>query len=115
MSESFWVITGSTKEGKLSKDLELAAQSTATIVVLMGMRKLPEIVALYNRLGISETPVGIIQNGTTRKEKIGLGTMENIMDVVSEKGLKSPAIIIIGKVVEAHPRLSELLAEISHY
>ena len=37
------------------------------------------------------------------------------MDVVSEKGLKSPAIIIIGKVVEAHPRLSELLAEISHY
>ena len=115
MSESFWVITGSTKEGKLSKDLELAAQSTATIVVLMGMRKLPEIVALYNRLGISETPVGIIQNGTTRKEKIGLGTMENIMDVVSEKGLKSPAIIIIGKVVEAHQRLSELLAEISHY
>ena len=40
ISESFWVITGSTKEGRLSKDIELAAQSTATIVVLMGMNKL---------------------------------------------------------------------------
>tara|TARA_B100000683_G_scaffold273684_1_gene319913 strand:- start:1007 stop:1780 length:774 start_codon:yes stop_codon:yes gene_type:complete len=112
-SESFWVITGSTKEGKLSKDLELAAQSTATVVVLMGMRKLPEIVALYKQLGIGETPVGIIQNGTTYSEKSGFGTMENIMDVVSERGLKSPAIIIIGKVVEAHPEFARILAEVN--
>ena len=111
LSESFWVITGSTKEGKLSKDLELAAQSTATIVVLMGMRKLPEIVNLYKRLGISKTPVGIIQSGSTHREKTGFGLMENIMDVVSEKGLKSPAIIVIGKVVETHPELTRVMAE----
>tara|TARA_B100001094_G_C18083221_1_gene746378 strand:+ start:287 stop:1066 length:780 start_codon:yes stop_codon:yes gene_type:complete len=111
LSESFWVITGSTKEGKLSKDLELAAQSTATIVVLMGMRKLPEIVALYKRLGIAKTPVGIIQSGSTHREKSGFGLMENIMDVVSEKGLKSPSIIVIGKVVETHPELTRVMAE----
>ncbi len=113
VSESFWVITGSTKEGKLSKDLELAAQSTATVVVLMGMRKLPEIVALYKKLGISETPVGVIQSGSTHKEKAGYGKMENIMDVVSEKGLKSPAIIVIGNVVETRPKLVEVLAEVN--
>ena len=113
LSESFWVITGSTKEGKLSKDLELAAQSTATIVVLMGMRKLPEIVALYKRLGISTVPVGIIQSGSTYREKTGFGLMENIMDVVSEKGLKSPAIIVIGKVVETHPELTQVIAEVN--
>ena len=113
ISESFWVITGSTKEGKLSKDLELAAQSTATIVVLMGMRKLPEIVALYKRLNISETPVGVIQSGSTHKENTGFGTMENIMDVVSEKGLKSPAIIVIGNVVKTHPQMMEVLVEVN--
>ena len=89
----------------------LRESCTATIVVLMGMRKLPEIVQLYRSLGIAETPVGIIQSGSTHKEKTGFGTMENIMDVVSEKGLKSPAIIIIGKVVETHPEMAVSIAE----
>lgn len=115
VSESFWVITGSTKEGRLSKDIELAAQSTATIIVLMGMKKLPEIVEIYKRLGISETPVGIIQNGSTINEVKGFGTMENIIDVVSEKQIQSPAIIIIGKVVETHSELSQVLAEVNHF
>ena len=115
VSESFWVITGSTKEGRLSKDIELSAQSTATIIVLMGMKKLPEIVEIYKRLGISETPVGIIQNGSTINEVKGFGTMENIIDVVSEKQIQSPAIIIIGKVVETHSELSQVLAEVNHF
>ena len=109
------MITGSTKSGKLSRDIELAAQSTATIVVLMGMKNLHEIVAIYKRLGMSETPVGIIQNGSTSKEATGFGTMENILDVVSEKKIKSPAIIVIGKVVETHPELTEVLSEINHF
>jgi uroporphyrin-III C-methyltransferase len=115
ISESFWVITGSTKEGRLSKDIELAAQSTATIVVLMGMKKLAEIVDIYNRLGISETPVGIIQNGSTSNEIKGFGTMNNIIDVVSQKRIKSPAIIIIGKVVEMHTELTKILVEVNHF
>ena len=114
VSESFWVITGSTKEGKLSKDLELAAQSTATVVVLMGMRKLAQIVALYTKLGLEETAVGVIQSGSTFKEESGFGRIEDIMDVVSEKGLKSPDIIIIGSVVETHPEMAKLLAEVNY-
>lgn len=111
VSESFWVITGSTKENKLSKDLELAAQSTATVIVLMGMRKLPEIVSIYKKLDCADTPVGIIQSGSTYAEKSGFGTMSNIMDVVADKGLKSPAIIIIGDVVKLHPEMTAVIAE----
>ena len=47
LNESFWVITATTRSGKLSKDMSLAAQSTATVVVLMGMRKLPEIMRMF--------------------------------------------------------------------
>ena len=46
-SESFWVITGTTKEHKISEDIKLAAKSNATVVVLMGMSKLPQIVKLF--------------------------------------------------------------------
>ena len=46
-SESFWVITGTTKSHKMSTDIALAAKSTATVVILMGMGKLDEIVAVF--------------------------------------------------------------------
>jgi len=111
VSESFWVVTGATKEGKLSEDLKLAAQSSSTIVILMGMRNLHEIVSVYNKINKLDTPVGIIQSGSTFKEKTGFGKMENIMDIVAEKGLKSPAIIIIGDVVKTHPEMAISFAQ----
>ncbi len=48
-AESFWVITGTTKEHKLSNDIQLAAKSSATVVILMGMSKLPQIVELFKK------------------------------------------------------------------
>ena len=98
-SESFWVITGTTKEHKLSKDVHLAAQSSATVVILMGMSKLGAIVRAFDKEGKSATPVAIIQDGTTEREKIGVGTIETIESIVEEQGLSNPAIIIIGEVV----------------
>lgn len=68
-AESFWVITGTTKEHKLSSDVCLAAKSSATVIILMGMSKLGEIMQLFKEEGKKETPVAIIQNGTTENEK----------------------------------------------
>jgi len=99
-SESFWVITGTTKEHKISKDVAVAAQSTATVVILMGMSKLAEIVAIFSENGKQNMPVAIIQSGTTAEEKIGIGTIETIEGVVAENELSNPAIIVIGEVVK---------------
>lgn len=98
-SESFWVITGTTKDHELSRDIHLAARSSATVVILMGMSKLKDIVALFANEGKSETPVAIIQNGTMVNEKIGFGTIATIDKEVERQGLSNPAIIIIGEVV----------------
>ena len=99
-SESFWVITGTTKEHKISKDVAVAAQSTATVVILMGMSKLAEIVSIFSENGKQNMPVAIIQSGTTAEEKIGIGTIETIENVVAENELSNPAIIVIGDVVK---------------
>ena len=99
-AESFWVITGTTKEHKLSGDIALAAKSSATVVVLMGMGKLSEIVALFLAEGKQELPVAIIQDGTTVNEKIGIGTVATIEKIVSEQQLSNPAIIVLGEVVK---------------
>lgn len=111
-SESFWVITGTTKRHTLSDDVALAAQSNATVAILMGMGKLNEIVSAFAKAGKGKIPVAIIQNGTREDEKTGFGTVDTIEKVVAEKQLSSPAIIVIGKVVEDRSILSEKITNL---
>ena len=112
-SESLWVITGTTKADKISNDIELAAQSSATVVILMGMSKLAEITALFRESGKKDTPVAIIQDGTTSKERIGVGTVDTIEMVVQELKLTNPSIIVIGEVVKHREQLLNLQLEIA--
>ncbi len=106
VSESFWVITGTTRQGKLSNDIALAAQSSATIVILMGMKKLEEITSVFKAVGRKDAAVAIIQNGSLATENLGLGTIDTIVDIVKEEQLGAPAIIVIGEVVKEHPELT---------
>jgi uroporphyrin-III C-methyltransferase len=111
VSESFWVITGTTSDRKLSNDVALAAQSSATVVILMGMSKLSQIIDLFQKESKGETPVAIIQNGTTAQEKIGVGTINTIQQVVTENKLSSPAIIVSGEVVKESNKLKGFYEE----
>ena len=112
ISESFWVITGTTSERNLSNDVTLAAQSTATVVILMGMSKLAQIVALFQDQSKGETPIAIIQNGTLESEKMGVGTIDTIEAVVTENNLSNPAIIVIGEVVRERNNLKAVYQEL---
>ncbi|MDF0715695.1 uroporphyrinogen-III C-methyltransferase [Muricauda sp. 334s03] len=110
-AESFWVITGTTKEHKLSNDVALAAKSNATVIILMGMSKLGEIMELFKEEGKTETPVAIIQNGTTENEKIGIGTVASIEHKAKEQQLSNPAIIVIGEVVNHRQNILDIQLE----
>ncbi len=103
MNESFWVVTGTTREHQLSSDIAIAARSTATIVILMGMTKLKEITEIFIREGKSNLPVAIIQNGSLPDEKMAIGKIHNIVSLAEAQQLSSPAVIVIGEVVQLHP------------
>ena len=107
-AESFWVITGTTKEHKLSSDIHLAAKSNATVVILMGMSKLSAIVELFTKENKSDLPVAIIQNGTREEERVGFGTIKTIENIVEKKKLSNPAIIIIGEVVKHRNQIIQI-------
>jgi len=106
VNESFWVLTGTTRSGHLSKDIAIAAQSSATAVILMGMRKIAEITALFVQHGKAETPAMVIQSGSRNNEKVVLGTVNNIAAKVKAEGVGAPGIIVIGEVVALHPELN---------
>ena len=111
IAESFWVITGTTSEHKLSKDVALASQSSATVVILMGMNKLDEIVALYQKNRTDDLPIAIIQNGTKTTQKKVVGNISTIVGLVKEHQLASPAIIVIGEVVKNASKLTSYMQE----
>lgn len=101
-SESFWVITGTKSNGELSEDIKLAAKSTATVVILMGLNKLKEIAAVFIAAGKFDTAIALIQNGSLPNENIALGTIETIVEIAKEEKIESPAVIVIGDVVKLH-------------
>ena len=100
VNESFWVVTGTTINGEISPDFYLAAQSSATIVVLMGRKKLGLITEYYKEIGKGNLSIAVIQNGTMKTAKSAIGTMNNIESFVLEKKIGTPAIIIIGDAVK---------------
>ena len=101
-SESFWVITGTTSKGQLSNDIRLAAQSTATVVILMGLSKLREITEVFKAEGKQDTAVAVIQNGSLPNERVALGTIDTIVDIITTEKLSAPAVIVVGDVVKLH-------------
>lgn len=99
ISESFWVITGTTRSGQVSSDIAIAAQSTATVVILMGMRKLREIQQAFAQQGKANTPVAIIQNGSLPQERMVICRVHDMVATAAKQQLGAPAIIVIGAVV----------------
>jgi siroheme synthase len=71
-----------------------------TIVIYMGMIKLPEIVAKFLEHGLSPlTPAAVIENGTLQTQRSIISTVGELCAQVEAAQLTSPAIIVIGNVV----------------
>ncbi|MEC5142300.1 uroporphyrinogen-III C-methyltransferase [Chitinophaga sp. 212800010-3] len=107
MAESFWVTTGTTRSGDISGDVELAARSTATVVILMAMNKLEQIMDIFMNSGKKETPAAVIQEGTTTSAKMVTGTVKDIALRARAENIGNPAIIIVGEVVSLQSLLSD--------
>lgn len=108
VTESFWVTTGTTLTGDISGDIELAARSTATVIILMAMSRLEAIMEIFSRHGKKDLPVAIIQEATTGRDKMVLGTVKDIYYKAQHEGMANPAVIVVGEVV----RLRNITAEV---
>ena len=110
VNESFWVLTGTTKQGELSEDTKLAVQSTATIVILMGIRKIAQIAQIFCEAGKENLPAMVVQNGSYDYQKKVLGTAADIAQKVKENNIGTPGIIVFGEVVGLHGEFDVLKA-----
>lgn len=108
-ASSFHVITGhegNHKNGATVLDYKTLAKEEGTLIFLMGLKNLPNIVkSLIENGKDPETPAGVLQEGTTARQKMAVGTLSTIVEVVEKEGIQTPAITVVGDVV----RLAEEL------
>jgi uroporphyrin-III C-methyltransferase len=113
-SESFWVITGTTRENQLSNDVIQAAKTSATVVILMGLNKLPEIVRAFKDQGKEDIAIALIQDGSLPTQHVALGTVDTIEEIARHEQIKAPAVIVIGEVVKQHRQFPWALSNFNY-
>jgi uroporphyrin-III C-methyltransferase len=93
-------------------DWDALAATGGTIVVLMGVGKLPGYTQALRDAGMAgETPVAMVERGTWPDQRVATGTLETIVDVRDEHGIEPPAITVIGEVAGERERVLEFLRE----
>jgi uroporphyrin-III C-methyltransferase len=104
-ARSFTVVTGYTKdEDELFDNWEHLAHSD-TLVVLMGMKKLPEIISRLYIFGRSpDTPVAIVEKASYQNQRTVIGTLETIVEKSAD--LAPPATIVIGELAKLGDKLA---------
>ncbi|MDC8453064.1 MAG: uroporphyrinogen-III C-methyltransferase [Candidatus Nitrosotalea sp.] len=82
------------------------AKAVDTIVIMMGLSRLEIISKQLISGGLSKnTPVAVIQNGTTNEHRMIKGTLSNISKKVIQAKIKPPSIVVVGKVVSLSDKI----------
>jgi len=108
LAGGFAVVTGHCAEGDRQDWAALAR--VETLIILMGLSRLPEIAAALLFHGrAANTPVAAIAQGSLPEERVVVGTLGTIAGDVALAGLKAPATIVVGEVVRVRQSLLSAL------
>lgn len=94
-------------KGKSSIDWARLATGVGTLVVVMGVKQLPAITESLLTAGRDpKTPVALVRWGTLSMQLTVVGTLDTIVDEANRAGIKPPAVIVVGDVVNLRETLS---------
>jgi uroporphyrin-III C-methyltransferase len=114
-ASSLTVVTGHEDPEKAESALDWSALADTvaaggTLVVLMGVRRLPDYVTALQERGVDPgTPVAMIQKATWEAEQTVTGTIGTIVDARDEAEIEPPAITVIGDVVSVREEVATWL------
>jgi uroporphyrin-III C-methyltransferase / precorrin-2 dehydrogenase / sirohydrochlorin ferrochelatase len=105
-AQSCVFVTGHLKNGTTDLNWELLKQPNQTVVFYMGLKGLDTICASLIEHGVSTTmPVALVQQGTTPNQRVLIGTLETLPEIVIKEKPKAPTLIIVGEVVRLGKKL----------
>jgi uroporphyrin-III C-methyltransferase/precorrin-2 dehydrogenase/sirohydrochlorin ferrochelatase len=106
-AQSCIFVTGHLKDGSMNLDWEALARPRQTIVVYMGLHGLATLCAELVAHGLpGDTPIAIVQQGTTKNQRVITGTLATLPGKAEVEDLHAPTLIIVGGVVTLRQKLS---------
>ncbi len=88
-------------------DWDALAKLSGTIVLMMGVqriRQFADVLLAGGRKG--DTPVAVIQDGSTRRQRVVRTTLHDVADDITAEDIRPPAVIVIGPVAGLYTELS---------
>ncbi len=111
-AQSCTFVTGHLQDGSIDLDWPALARPRQTVVVYMGLLGLPLVCARLIEYGrLATTPAAIIQEATRPGQRIVVGTLESLPELVTRNGLKAPTVIVVGEVVALRRELAGQAAQ----
>lgn len=105
-AQSCIFVTGHLKDGSVDLDWEKLAKPDQTIVFYMGLHSIDIICRELVRHGLPEdTPVALIQQGTTQNQRVYVEELASLPDVIKKEVIKPPTLVIVGNVVKLQKKL----------
>jgi len=104
-------VTGHESAGKKKETVDWAslAKLDGTIVILMGMSNLAHNMTSLVAGGLNpETPVAVIEKGSTDEQKTVVATVANVAEACGAQGIGSPAVVVVGNVARMRKVLGDL-------
>ncbi|SNR54712.1 uroporphyrin-III C-methyltransferase / precorrin-2 dehydrogenase / sirohydrochlorin ferrochelatase [Haloechinothrix alba] len=93
-------------------DWDALAKLRGTIVLMMGVERIRQFADTLRGGGRpGDTPVAVIQEGSTRRERVLHSTLETVADDVASEGIRPPAVIVIGPVAGLYAGMRNPAAE----
>lgn len=106
-AQSVRFVAGHLTGNRVEHDWTQFQSETETLVFYMGLVGLPSITEQLQAHGRSaDTPVALIERGTSSEQRVLIGTLATICNIVEQKQPKAPTLIIVGNVVRLHDTLS---------
>lgn len=106
-AQSCVFVTGHLKDGTTNLNWPALAHSHQTVVFYMGLHGLAIICEQLVAHGMDKTtPIAMVQKGTTSEQRVLVGTLDTMTDVVKGKEIKPPTLIIVGEVVKLRDKLA---------
>ena len=95
-------------------DWALLAGSPGTLVLLMAVQRIGAVAAELLRHGRNpDTPVFVIADGTMPTQRTINSTLEQVEGMVTREGIRPPAIVVVGAVVNVAAEITELMSQVT--
>jgi len=105
-AQSVTFATGHLKDGSINLNWDQLAQPNHTIVFYMGLTGIHVISEQLMAHGLpADTSAALVEQGTTRNQRVHIGTVETLPQLVKDSGVRAPTLTIVGNVVDLHEKL----------